>query len=157
MDLGYSLIDQVSFLFTYNILYNPYAHATLYTHVLIHDANYAPGIPGTPVFVHRFVADSVTPETWDSMIPLFLQNVSPTGRVILRGATRPAQPTSQLFSIGREVHRRIIHDFPSCQGFSNAIVYTDVKRYEETIRRKFSGVRSGARPLCVIREFRNWR
>ena len=42
----------------------------------------------------------MTPETWDSMIPHFLQNVSPAGREFLRRATQSAQPTSQFFSIG---------------------------------------------------------
>ena len=42
----------------------------------------------------------MTPETWDSMIPHFLQNVSPAGRDFLHHATQPAQPTSQFFSIG---------------------------------------------------------
>jgi len=42
----------------------------------------------------------VTPETWDSMIPLFLQNVSPTGLERLQRATQPAQPISQFSSIG---------------------------------------------------------
>ena len=42
----------------------------------------------------------MTPETWDSMIPHFLQNVSPAGRELLRRATQSAQPTSQFFSIG---------------------------------------------------------
>jgi len=41
----------------------------------------------------------VTPETWDSMIPLFLQNVSPTGLQRLQRATQPAQPISQFSSI----------------------------------------------------------
>ena len=41
----------------------------------------------------------VTPETWDSMIPHFLQNVSPTGREFLHRATQPTQPTSQFSSI----------------------------------------------------------
>ena len=41
----------------------------------------------------------MTPETWDSMIPHFLQNVSPAGRELLYRAIQPAQPTSQFFSI----------------------------------------------------------
>ena len=41
----------------------------------------------------------MTPETWDSMIPHFLQNVSPAGRELLRRATQSAQPTSPFFSI----------------------------------------------------------
>ena len=42
----------------------------------------------------------VTPETWDSMIPHFLQNVSLAGRKTLHDATRPSQPMSQFFSLG---------------------------------------------------------
>ena len=42
----------------------------------------------------------MTPETWDAMIPHFLQNVSPAGREFLRRATQSDQPTSQFFSIG---------------------------------------------------------
>ena len=42
----------------------------------------------------------MTPETWDSMIPHFVQNVSPAGRELLHRTTQPAQPTSQFFSIG---------------------------------------------------------
>ena len=42
----------------------------------------------------------VTPETWDSMIPQILQNVSEAGRKTLHDATRPIQPTNQFFSLG---------------------------------------------------------
>ena len=42
----------------------------------------------------------VTPETWDSMIPQILQNVSEAGRKTLHDATRPTQPTNQFFSLG---------------------------------------------------------
>jgi hypothetical protein len=42
----------------------------------------------------------VTPETWDSMIPQILQNVSPAGRELLHRETRPGQPTSQFNEIG---------------------------------------------------------
>ena len=42
----------------------------------------------------------VTPETWDSMIPQFLQNVSEAGRKTLHDATRPTQPTNQFSSLG---------------------------------------------------------
>jgi hypothetical protein len=39
-------------------------------------------------------------ETWDSMIPQILQNVSPAGRELLHHETRPGQPTSQFSEIG---------------------------------------------------------
>ena len=42
----------------------------------------------------------VKPETWDSMIPQFLQNVSPAGREFLHRSTQPTQPTGQAFSLG---------------------------------------------------------
>ena len=42
----------------------------------------------------------VTPETWDSMIPQFLQNVSEAGRKTLHDATRPTQPTNHFSSLG---------------------------------------------------------
>ena len=42
----------------------------------------------------------VTPETWDSMIPQILQNVSEAGRKTLHDATRPTQPTNQFSSLG---------------------------------------------------------
>ena len=41
----------------------------------------------------------VTPETWDSLIPHILQNMSPAGREYLHRATQPAHLTSQFFSI----------------------------------------------------------
>ena len=42
----------------------------------------------------------VTPETWDSMIPHVLENVSPAGRKTLHDATRPTQPTNRFSSLG---------------------------------------------------------
>ena len=42
----------------------------------------------------------VTPETWDSMIPHVLENVSQAGRKTLHDATRPTQSTNQFFSLG---------------------------------------------------------
>ena len=42
----------------------------------------------------------VTPETWDSMIPQILQNVSEAGRKTLHDATRATQPTNQFSSLG---------------------------------------------------------
>ena len=42
----------------------------------------------------------VPPETWDSMIPQILQNVSEAGRKTLHDATRPTQPTNQFSSLG---------------------------------------------------------
>ena len=42
----------------------------------------------------------VMPETWDSMIPQILQNVSEAGRKTLHDATRPTQLTNQFFSLG---------------------------------------------------------
>ena len=41
----------------------------------------------------------VTPETWDSMIPQILQNVSEAGRKTLHDATRPTQPANQSSSL----------------------------------------------------------
>ena len=38
----------------------------------------------------------MTPETWDSMIPHFVQNVSPAGRELLHRTTQPAQPTNSI-------------------------------------------------------------
>jgi hypothetical protein len=42
---------------------------------------------------------NLTPETWDSILPHVLQNVSPAGREFLHRATQLAQPASQLSSI----------------------------------------------------------